>query len=184
MRRYQSGFTIIELMVTLAVLAIVMAIAIPSFTGQIQRNSSLAIGEDFVTALNFARNEAIKRKVPISICPSNDDGTQCGTSWSAGWMVFVDGAPSEAESSATVSEVLRLWSDINPRAEITVSRGGASADFIRFAGMGVLARIGGAMDSVNITAQLANCSGEASREINIGPSGMVNSRPVQCGSSQ
>ena len=183
MRKYQVGFTIIELMVTLVVLAIVIAIAVPSFTGIIQRNTSVAIGEEFVTALNFARVEALKRRSSVSLCPSNDDGTACGNNWSDGWIAFVDGA-TETADSVTVSEVLRVWNDMNRNAEINVSRDNAAVNFIRFAGMGILAKVNGSTNPISATAKQANCSGEAARTITIGISGMVNSKTALCAEAE
>src|SRR5690606_41924737 len=112
MRGYKKGFTIIELMVTLAVLAIVLGIAIPSFNTQIQRNGSLGLGEEFVSALNFARTEAIKRRAPVSICASNAAVSACdGTDRSNGWIVFVDEEP-EGRANIDVGTELRKWNEI------------------------------------------------------------------------
>lgn len=179
MRRFQIGFTIIELMVTLIVLAIVMAIVVPNFTGLINRNASLAIGEEMITAFNFARTEAIKLRQPVSICPSDDDATGCGDDWSNGWIVYTDGATETADST-TVSSVLRVWNDISSSAELAVSRGANAVDFVRFTGMGMLARVGGSTDSVSVTAQQKNCSGEAARNITIGLAGIISSKGTQC----
>src|SRR5690606_42155017 len=127
MRRFQIGFTIIELMVTLIVMAIIMAIVVPNFTGLINRNASLAIGEEMITAFNFARTEAIKLRQPVSICPCDDDATGCGEDWSNGWIVYTDGARESADPT-TVSGVLCVWIEINSSAELADSLGEDSID--------------------------------------------------------
>jgi type IV fimbrial biogenesis protein FimT len=179
MRGYKKGFTIIELMVTLAVLAIVLGIAIPSFNSQIQRNGSLGLGEEFISALNFARTEAIKRRAPVSICASNADVDACdGTDWSNGWIIFVDEEQPETSSDIDPKETLRQWNDIDPRAAMTVTRNANAISFIRFNARGALARIEDF--SVIAQAKFTGCSGEAARQITIGLSGMTSSKTIAC----
>lgn len=181
MRKYQVGFTIIELMVTLVVLAVLIAMVAPAFNSLIQRNTSAALGEEFVTALNFARSEAIKRRAPVSICASNDAGTSCGNDWSKGWIVFIDDAAETATGyTFTAAKALRFWNDINRNAEITVKRNAAEINFVRFAGMGVLARNNPTPAEIVASVQYADCTGDAARTVSIGLSGMVNSRSAVC----
>ena len=190
MARSQQGFTIIELMVTLAVLAVVLGIAIPSFKGQIERNSSLGLGEEFVSALNFARTEAIKRRGEVSICASNAANNACATSadWANGWLVYVD---SEAETSANTAidgTPLRNWNDLDQRAVMNVARvpeapaTPAAVSFIRFNSRGMLARIVGAgvNDKIEAIVKLNACSGASARKVSVGRSGMVITEVVDC----
>ena len=73
------AFTLIELMVTIAIFVIVVSFAIPSFTSMIQNNYSLSISHDLISSLKFARSEAIKRNSPVSLCATSDSNyTSCG----------------------------------------------------------------------------------------------------------
>ena len=96
-----KGFTLVELMVTVAVLAIVSAIAIPSFASLINSNRLVSQANEMVAVVQSARSEAIRYNQRVYIC-SSSDGTSCAgaSSWS-GWLVFLDenrdGAPQNAE---------------------------------------------------------------------------------------
>lgn len=87
----EPGFTLIELIVTIAVMIILVSIALPSFMGFIQANRLTAQTNDLVTVLNYARSEAIKRGVRVTLCSSNN-GTSClgSTTWDTGWIAFID----------------------------------------------------------------------------------------------
>lgn len=90
----QGGFTLLELMVTLSIAGILTAIAIPSFTETIKSNRITTQVNQFVSALNFTRSEAIKRGVRVSMCKSSDAVTcmkdGAGSNWSQGWIIFTN----------------------------------------------------------------------------------------------
>ncbi len=85
------GFTVIELLVTLSVASILLAVAAPSYRTFVQDNQLIAQSNNFFSAMMLAKSEAIKRNSPITICPSTN-GTACagGTIWTNGWIVFED----------------------------------------------------------------------------------------------
>jgi len=86
------GFTLIEMMVTIAVLAILIALVTPSFRDLLRDNRAAAQANALVGSLMLARSEAIKRNVPVVVCQS-DDGATCtgdGDAWEAGWLVWPD----------------------------------------------------------------------------------------------
>jgi type IV fimbrial biogenesis protein FimT len=81
-----TGFTLIELMVTLAVLAIFLTIAIPNFQAFVHNNRMAGQANEMMTTLNFARSESIKRAANVTVCASSDGATCTGT-WTQGWVV-------------------------------------------------------------------------------------------------
>jgi len=108
MRNKKSGFTLIELMVTLSVLAILLSIAVPSLLSFTIRNRLVAVNNDLMTAINLARSEAIKRGSNVSLCKSNTN-TSCSGTWSNGWIVFVDNGTI---GDATDDTILRVHQGI------------------------------------------------------------------------
>lgn len=92
MKSRQPGFTIIELMVTLLVLSILVASAVPSFRELTRSNRVVAAQNDLVTAMSVARSEAVKQSRAVTVCASADSATCSGnTNWATGWIVTVPG---------------------------------------------------------------------------------------------
>ena len=84
------GFSLIELMVTIAVLAILLAIGLPSFQGSMRSNLVATGTNEFIASLSLARSEAIRSPGGAGICASTN-GTACnGASWNDGWIVWSD----------------------------------------------------------------------------------------------
>ncbi|MBK9440329.1 MAG: GspH/FimT family pseudopilin [Comamonadaceae bacterium] len=92
MKLQHAGFTLVELMVTLAIVVLLASLAVPGF-------QTMLVGRRLESAINtlasdfrFARVEAVKRTARVSICASSD-GTSCtglNSVWKNGWIVFVD----------------------------------------------------------------------------------------------
>ncbi|MEW6414064.1 MAG: GspH/FimT family pseudopilin [Pseudomonadota bacterium] len=80
------GFTLVELMVVLAVLGIVLGIAIPNFQRVVVSNRMAAQANDVIAALSLARSEAVKRAAQVTVCASSDRAT-CTGGWAQGWIV-------------------------------------------------------------------------------------------------
>lgn len=92
--RRMAGFTLMELMIAVAVLAILVGIGIPSFQDMIRRNRLATQTNALVSALSVARSEAVKRGMLVTVCPANDEQNDCSglANWSEnGLIVFSDG---------------------------------------------------------------------------------------------
>ncbi|WP_146910609.1 GspH/FimT family pseudopilin [Arenimonas daejeonensis] len=76
-----AGFTLVELMITIAVLAVVLAVAVPSFQGVINRNRLVSAANEAVGVLQIARMEAIRRNARVEICPSTNGAACSGSNW-------------------------------------------------------------------------------------------------------
>lgn len=89
LRARPKGFTLVELMVTIAIVAILSAIALPSFSTAIRSSRLASTTNEFIAAVSLARSEAAKSNRTARICASSN-GTSCGSDWSQGWIVWAD----------------------------------------------------------------------------------------------
>jgi len=81
------GFTLIELLVTLSVAAVLLGIAMPSFSSFVKNSRLTTEADTMVAALSLARSEAVKSDVTIDVCASSD-GATCTGAWKQGWIVI------------------------------------------------------------------------------------------------
>ncbi|MFZ5521385.1 MAG: GspH/FimT family pseudopilin [Pseudomonadota bacterium] len=92
------GLTLVELLVTLAVLALLMALGVPSFQNFLARRAVSSQTDLFMSSLRFARTEAVKSGVPVTMCiTTNADaasptcsGAAGASGWASGWLIFAD----------------------------------------------------------------------------------------------
>lgn len=99
MKAKQGGFTLLEMMIAIALLAALLSFGIPNFRDFIRNARMAAAANDVLADMNFARSEAIKRRVPVTLCKS-DDAETCDdskTSEFRGWIVFVDDADAAVD---------------------------------------------------------------------------------------
>jgi type IV fimbrial biogenesis protein FimT len=96
-----AGFTIIELMITLVVAAILLSVAAPSFRAIIQENRLTTDINTLAASLNLTRSEAITRGIPATLCKSNNTTSCVATAnWHDGWIVF-----DESNDAGTIGTI-------------------------------------------------------------------------------
>lgn len=106
MERRNAGFTLIELMVTLAVLAIALALGAPAFAGLVQRARESNTYHLLTASLATARLAAVKNGVAVTACPSSD-GYTCRNNevWDRGWLIYTD--PTRSGQPASRAAILQ-----------------------------------------------------------------------------
>jgi type IV fimbrial biogenesis protein FimT len=127
--RDMQGITMVESMVVLAITGILTMIATPSFVGTTQRFRVLGESNLLLTSMTFARSEAIKRGMPVTLCASADGATCLGTpTWQTGWIVFTDvNGDGTVGTKLKVTPALKSTDDIqadNAVAAVTFGRDG------------------------------------------------------------
>jgi type IV fimbrial biogenesis protein FimT len=105
-KRSVSGFTVIELIMVMLIVAILAAIAIPSFKYVTASNRISAEINALLADMRYARTESVKEGLPVTICASSN-GTSCtGLSasgvWTSGWIVFADPTSTQTVPAGAV----------------------------------------------------------------------------------
>lgn len=181
-KQKNSGFTLIELMVVLVVLGVLVGLAAPSFQTMITNNKITSFSEELVSAISFARVEAVKRSRSVSLCRTTD-GETCASEgdWNTGFLVYVDDSASETEATTTIAAdgLLRAYPSVAVKGGvIDVKRGGFEVSFIRFTSMGALARNINA--DVTFDVSFDNCRGNQKRVTTLKLSGTSSTVRQAC----
>ncbi len=103
----KSGYTLTEFLFAIIIIVILAGLAVPAYQSLATHVRVTTQVNQLITAINFARSEAIKRHTMVSICNSKD-GQSCGGTWREGWLIFVD-KQANGKVSAT-DQILRVYS--------------------------------------------------------------------------
>jgi len=120
--RRLRGMSLLELSVTLAIVAVLCLLALPSFSATLSRLRADMLRMQLVSVFNSARSTAITRHLPVAVCPS-EDGERCGSDWSRGWLIHLDrGALSETPLPEDILQFRIGYDDRSVRAATSQGR--------------------------------------------------------------
>jgi len=133
-----KGFTLIEMMVTIAIMAILAMIALPAMRNMIRRNQVVSASNALLADLSYARTEAVSRGLYVSVCPSTD-GQNCSstTTYDTGWMVYTY-TPGNAKantafnSTSPGTDLLLRYTQPTQSVSIQGQDNSANSDVISF----------------------------------------------------
>jgi len=156
-RRGQRGVTMVELMATTAISAVILGTAAPSFVDSIRVNRARSAAQQLTSLLNDARTEATKRNLPVLVCPSSD-GSACistvlASSWAGRTIVCydADGNSSCDTSTSDAPNPIRVRAAVDTTVTLT-----GPAAVVRFNGMGATASTASFSVSTGNGAQQTN----------------------------
>lgn len=132
----QQGFTIIELMITVALVAIIAGLGIPSFRDVIAKNRIISSINEFHQGVRLARAEAVKRSDDVVFCASSNQ-TSCTGGWGSGWLIYQD---ADGDSVVDSNEIIRVGEPVYSGYTLSYSGTGTS---LTFTGRGLLSTSGG-----------------------------------------
>ncbi len=163
----KRGFTIVELVVTLAVLSIILVWAVPSFRSITQNARVTSQANEFITSLNLARSEALKRQVPVSIAAAS--GGTIASEFGNGWSVFVDfdgdGAVDASDITLATNAGLQGGLTLNSVNDISS---------LTYRADGTIAA------SRSFQVRIAECRGMAARDVVVSRIGHAQVTTVSC----
>lgn len=174
-KRHFQGFSLLELLVTLALGGILLTLAVVGLRDFVANNRAATQTNEIVGALQLARNEAVTRAAPVTLCAaSSPAATACTSgagsiSWSNGWIVFVDPAGVAGVIDAG-DTVLRIYPALKSNTTLT-----ASTPFIRYKEDGFLSA-----GETTLALRVPQCKLTNNRDIQITPQGRPRLSHVAC----
>ncbi|MGL4504979.1 MAG: type IVa pilus pseudopilin TppE [Aeromonas sobria] len=163
----RSGFSLIELMVTIALISILLTVGVPSFSSILRSMTLTTQANNFVASINFARSEAIRRNSVVTLSASASNLTQ--NHWESGWQIWID---SNGNGTLDNGELLRLFPDIGSGSLVS------NTSLVRFSGNGFLD--GRLPSALVFSLQPPECAREASRDITVTPAGRPSIAEATC----
>ncbi len=166
------GFTVIDLLVTMAALAIVILVAVPSSTAAIHKHQINEAARNLLSGLAEARTESIARSSTVTVCPSSN-GFTCrhDDNWDLGWLVYTDG-----NADGQVQEFEKLLAFEAPANRIRIRAVGAVANHASFTAAGLTPNEGA--DSGIFVVCLSDSDVEP-RIVDVGADGLTTLRPAR-----
>lgn len=175
-----QGFTVIELLISVTIVSILLAVAVPSFNNMIRDNRVLSGANSLAAGVAFAKSEAVGRGRMVTLCPSTD-GLVCdlGATFDKGWVVMVELptviklATPDADTSVGVNGVLMGGGEIQKSVVTKTSASGNN--WVRFSPRGITD------EEVNFEVKPSTCNtGYAFQEVNVGIAGRVSITKKSC----
>ncbi len=133
------GFSLVELMVTIAIAGILLALALPAMQRSLTSRAVASNAEELVSSLRFARSEALKRGSAVALCPvdTNSPPQGCGADWSKGWMVFADRDTNGSYDNGTNDLLLRVQQPPSSNQVGGPTAAGANPSYVEFVSTGM-----------------------------------------------
>jgi type IV fimbrial biogenesis protein FimT len=165
-----AGFTLLELMVTVSIAAILLAVGVPSYVTFIDNNRVTSQANDMLYSVNMARSEAIKRGTEVRLV------SVAGSDWSTGWNLVADtNNDSDFDDPA---DILMQWEALNGDGSLAIAATNSPTDtYMAFTSRGGLSPSNA---SFIFTLEPGDCDAIDSRIISLQPSGRASVSHGDC----
>ena len=178
--RLTRGLTLIELLIGVALAGILLAQAAPSFQTWLARSRLLAQTSALTSSLSYAKSEAVRRGVRVTVCKSSAPGAvtpacSIGGSWSAGWLVFVDNTQVAGNLAGTVDGTDMLLRIGEPLQDAITSADASLANWIAFTPDGLAVASGGTS-----VGTITICQGSTGRTVTLNTIGRTSTASTTC----
>jgi len=168
----EAGFTLLELMITVGILAIVLSVGVPSYRGIVMDNRLASQANLFATSIKLARSNAVRFQRNATVCSSaNYDAAvpTCSSNndWSGGWIVWVD---KDRDAATDANEIISVSGPVHSASELKST----SANRFTYDGRGFATTAAGELTLCD------NRSGEMGRRIRVNATGRTNIARQAC----
>ncbi len=170
-RTTQHGFTLLELMVTVAIAALLLTVAVPSFSQMIRGSRTTSHANELLGAMIIGRSEAMKRRQIVSVCARATPATSpetcaIGNSWAGGWLVYTDSGTAGLLDGT--DELLKVG---QPMKSLSATATASYASY-RYAGE--------AKTPLTVTLIPSGCTADQALSLNLVASGRAVLSPIAC----
>lgn len=172
-----KGFTLVELMLTLSIAAIVMTLAVPNMSIFLAQNQSSQQSHDFIAALQLGLSDAENNTAPVVLCAKNPANNTCInyttspslTAWNSGWLLFRDNNSDGAYTDGT-DELIKI--QVNPSNLVNIA---AISSAITITNAGTISRGTG-----NYEFSPKKCVSNSRHRIIVTASGQFTTQGIAC----
>lgn len=174
MRTTQHGFTLSELLVALAIIAILVGLATPSYRQFSANSRTVATTNSLVGALAVARSEALRRATAVSICASSDLQS-CNTSdWTTGWIVFTDASVAGTVDGS--DKIIQAWPAPGGNSKVGLTYAPSGGQWLQYTARGMTSLTGQA----TFTAYVVGCKGNNQSQVVVTIAGSPQTTKIAC----
>ncbi len=189
-RTKHTGFTLVEMVVVLAISSILISLAAPSFQTMVDKNRVDTVTNELANALFYVRSEALKRRMDVILCVSNASGSDCETvepfDYANGWLIYMDcdgngelgGETDVNELTCTdgtnnMAELLKVHEKLDTHLTVT-----GNSSYTENIGYSMNGRIKGIGGSLTVDLLSINNAGVSAKKVVVANSGRIRTAVV------
>ncbi len=185
-----TGFTLVELMIVVAISSILLTLAVPSLRSMVQRNQVDIVAQELSAALFYVRSEAVKLKMDVIMCVSNADGSDCESdaqkyNYANGWIIYMDcdddgnydqlvrTCDLNGDGTNETTELLRVHENLDTNLTVT-----GNGNYVAEIGYMMNGRVKGVGGSLTVDLLSINQGNVSTKKVVVANSGRIRTTTV------